>query len=138
MPSLQPVVLTDRQTTPVNFTLSPTGELQKIGGSTIGRVAVADVSGNLMSEKVLTIGSRRTAGRLRSTLRLAVPVVVTETINGVAVPRVVRTAYINLDASFALDSTEQERNDVVGMFASALQNTKVLVHDTLVKGQSIW
>lgn len=138
MPSLQPVVLTDRQTTPVNFTLSPTGELQKIGGSTIGRVAVADVSGNLMSEKVLTIGSRRTAGRLRSTLRLAVPVVVTETINGVAVPRVVRTAYINLDASFALDSTEQERNDVVGMFASALQSTKVLVHDTLVKGQSIW
>lgn len=138
MPSLQPVVLTDRQTMPANFTLSPTGELQKIGGSTIGRVAVADVSGNLMSEKVLTIGSRRTAGRLRSTLRLAVPVVVTETINGVAVPRVVRTAYINLDASFALDSTEQERNDVVGMFASALQSTKVLVHDTLVKGQSIW
>lgn len=138
MPALQSVVLTDRATTPVNYTLVPTGELHKDGNSTIGRVAVADAVGNLLSEKVLTVGSRRTAGRLRSTLRLAVPVVVSETINGVAVPRVVRVAYVNLDASFALDSTEQERNDVIGMFASALQASKVLVHDTLVKGQAVW
>lgn len=139
MPALQSIVLTDRATTPVNYTLVPTGDVpQKSGGSVIGRVAVADSTGNLLSEKVLTVGSRRTAGRLRSNVRLALPVVVTETINGVATPRVVRVAYVNMDVSFALDSTEQERNDAIGMFASALQTTKTLVHDTVVKGQSIW
>lgn len=139
MPALQPVVLTDRATTPVNYTLVPTGEApQKNGGHVTGRVAVADTSGNLLSEKVLLVGSRRTAGRLRSQVRLTIPVVVTETINGVATPRTVRTAYVNMDVSFALDSTEQERNDAIGMFASALQTSKTLVHDTVVKGQNIW
>lgn len=136
MPALQSIVLTDRATTPVNFTLNPTADPSKQKG--IGRVAVADASGNLLSEKVLTIGSRRTAGRLRSTLRLTLPQLVTETINGVSVPKVVRVAYVNADFSFALDSTEQERNDAVGMFASALGTTKVLVHDTVVKGQGVW
>lgn len=139
MPALQSVVLTDRTpVTPVNLTLSPVGDVRKVGGSTIGKVAVGDASGNLLSEKALTIGSRRTAGRFRATMRIAIPVVVTETLNGVAVPRVVRTNYLNLEGSFALDSTEQERTDIVGMLASALGTTKVLVHDTFVKGQAVW
>lgn len=139
MPALQSVVLTDRTpVTPVNFTFNPTGEIHKTGGSTIGRVAAADASGNLLAEKVLTVGSRRTAGRFRASLRLVIPVVVTETINGVAIPRVVRTSIHNFESSFALDSTEQERNDAIGMLASALGVTKVLIHDTFVKGQSVY
>lgn len=139
MPALQSVALTDRTpVTPVTYTLAPTGDIRKVGGSSIGRVAVADASGNLLSEKSLTIGSRRTAGRFRGTMRLAIPVVVNETINGVVAPRVVRTNYISVDASFALDSTEQERNDIIGMLASALAPTKVLVNDTFVKGQAVF
>lgn len=133
MPSLQSIQVTDRATTPVNFTLLPVS--QKDG---VAKVALADASGNVLSEKSLTLSTRRTAGRLRSSLRFAVPIIVNETINGVSVPRVARVGYVDCTFSFAIDSSEQERNDVVGMFASALQTSKVLVHDTVVKAQAVW
>lgn len=134
MPALQSIVLTDRAATPVNFTLLPTGGPK----GSVGRVAVADSSGNLLSEKALTVSGRRTAQRLRSSIKLAVPIIATATINGVSVPQVARVGYATVDFSFALDSTEQERNDLVGMIQSALLSTKVLVHDTVVKGQTVW
>lgn len=134
MPALQSIILTDRASTPVNHTLVPTGGPK----GSVGRVAVADSSGNLLSERALTVSGRRTAQRFRSSVKLAVPVIATATINGVAVPQVVRVGYGNAEFSFALDSTEQERNDLVGMFQSAFAVTKPLVHDTVVKGQTVW
>lgn len=134
MPALQSIVLTDRAATPVNYTLVPTGGPK----GSVGRVAVADATGNLLSERSLTISGRRTAQRLRSSLKLAVPIIANEVINGVSVPKVARVAYANIEFSFALDSSEQERNDVVGMLSSALQASKILVHDTVVKGQTVW
>lgn len=134
MPSLQSIQLTDRATTPVTHTLVPTGGPK----GSVGRVAVADSTGNLLSEKALVVSSRRTNQRLRSSVKLSVPVIATETINGVAVPKVARVGYAQAEFSFALDSSEQERNDVIGMFQSAFATTKVLVHDTVVKGQAVW
>lgn len=134
MPALQSVQLTDRAATPVTYTLVPTGGPK----GSVGRVAVADASGNLLSEKALTISGRRTAQRLRSSIKLAVPIIANEMINGVSVPKVVRVGYASVEFSFALNSTEQERNDIVGMFQSAFATTKVLIHDTVVKGQTVW
>lgn len=134
MPALQSIQLTDRASTPVTKTLVPTGGPK----GSIGRVAVADVTGNLLSETALTVSGRRTAQRLRSSVKLAVPVIANEIINGVSVPKVARVAYATVDFSFALDSSEQERNDLVGMLQSAFATTKVLVHDTVVKGQTVW
>lgn len=134
MPALQSIVLTDRAATPVNHTLVPTGGPK----GSVGRVAVADATGNLLSERSLTISGRRTAQRLRSSIKLAYPVIANEVINGVSVPKVARVAYATVEFSFALDSSEQERNDTVGMLTSALAPTKVLVHDTVVKGQTVW
>lgn len=134
MPALQSIQLTDRASTPVTKTLIPTGGPK----GSVGRVAVADATGNLLSETALTVSGRRTPQRLRSSIKLTVPVIANEVINGVNVPKVARGSFITAEFSFALDSTEQERNDAVGMFASSLLPTKTLVHDTVVKGQTVW
>lgn len=133
MPNLQSLVLTDRQATPINHTLLPISE--KDGLAT---VALADASGAVMTEKRFTIQSKRSPGRVRVTTRLSVPVVVTETINGVSQPSILRTSLVDCAFVFADSSTQAERNDVVGMFASALATTKPLVNDTIVKGEAVW
>lgn len=133
MPQVQSLVLTDRQSTPVNYTLLPVGE--KDGFAT---VAVADASGAMITERRFSIGLRRTTDRIRSTVKFKVPVVATEVINGVSSPKVIREAFVDATFTFASTSTEAERNDVVGMFASALATTKPLVHETLVKGSAIF
>jgi hypothetical protein len=66
------------------------------------------------------------------------PVVVTETINGVASPVVVRTAFVTLQAVFDEKSTEQERTDAIGLMSSALATGKVLVNDALVKLEGVY
>lgn len=134
MPSLQPLVLTDRQGTPVNRTLLPIGS----AGPGIGVVALADASGATVTERRFSIGLRRTGDRVKTTIKYRVPVVVTETINGVATPKVVREAHVELTFNFHNTHTEVERNDVVGEISSALVTSKVLVNDTVVKGQSVY
>lgn len=133
MPAIQSLVLTDRQTTPVNFTLLPISE--KDGFAT---VAVTDASGSIITEKRFQIGNRRTGDRIRTTIKLKIPTVATETINGVASPIVIREAFVDTTFTFSTSHTEAERNDVVGMYHSAFMTTKALVHDTLVKGQGVY
>lgn len=133
MPALQSLVITDRTATPVNFTLLP---VKEDGG--VGTVAVSDSTGTMISEKRFSISSRRSNGRIKSTLKFRNPTVVIEIINGVTVPKVSREAFVDCTFTFSESSTETERNDVVGMFASALLSSKALIHDTVVKGQSVW
>lgn len=134
MPSLQSLVLTDRQATPVNRTLLPIGS----AGPGIGVVALADASGATITERRFSIGLRRSGDRVRTTMKYRCPVVVTEVINGVSTPKVVREAYVDLTFNFHNTHTEAERNDVVGEITSALAASKVLVNDTVVKGQSVY
>lgn len=134
MPSLQNIVLTDRATTPVNHTYTPADRDQ------LGKVGILEeYTGVPGGAPRLTISMKDSStGKKKGRLTLTVPVVQTETINGVARPVVVRTSYANLEFTFDALSTEQERNDMVGMLASALGTTKVLVHDAFVKGQGIY
>lgn len=133
MPALTTLVVTDRQATPVNYTLSPDGE--KDG---VYFVAVADASGVAISKKRLGISRRETADRIKVTEKWRFPTIVTETINGVSSPTVARVAYIDVTFTFEKTHTEQERKDVVGMFYSAHAVGKVLTEDVLVKDQNIW
>lgn len=134
MPALQPLVVTDRATpTPVNHTLNPMGI--KEGDGTVG---AADPSGTALSEKRLTIGRRVSGNRIRVTEKWRFPVIVNETVNGVAVPTVARTAYVDVTFNFERSHTEQERKDVVGMLYSAHAVGKVLTEDTIVKNQDVW
>lgn len=133
MPQLQNIVLTDRENTPVNHTFTP-GEIAQPNNVGI----VVESTGVPIGEPKLTISMRKVGDKLRGRLTLSVPVVQTSTVNGVSHPVVVRTAAAELAVSYSLTSTEQERANLVGMLASALDKTKPLVNDALVKGQGIY
>lgn len=132
MPQLQNLVLTDRADTPVNHTFVPRGITGNIG-------EVVESSGVPIGDSRLTISLNKTSGaRYKAVLKLEVPVVQTATINGIDTPSVVRKAYAECTFSFDSTSTEQERDDLVGMLASALAADKPLINDTIVKLQGIF
>lgn len=133
MPALQSLVLTDRAATPVNHTLVPSGRPTATGVAT-----VAKGDGTLIGEMKYSIGSRRTAGKNKTRTLFVVPTVVTETINGVSVPKVVRVAYVDATYTFEGTHTPQERKNVIGMYQSSLDPSKALVNSVLVDQEGVW
>lgn len=132
MPQLQNLVLTDRAATPVAHTFAPRDIQSGVG-------AVVESSGVPVGDSRYTISLRQTASKKYvGTVKLSVPVVQNQTVNGVTSPTVVRTAYAEATFTFDATSTEQERKDLVGMFASGFDASKVLVNDTLVKLQGVY
>lgn len=126
------LVINDRATTPVAHTFSPDGD---------------DANGvHLFSEKVgvpagyprYTAGLRRGNGKFRATLKLAVPITQTQTINGVSAPVIVRTGYADCTFTFDELSSEQERADIVGMFANSLAASQTQLNDMIVKLSDIY
>lgn len=133
MAQLQNLILTDRTpVTPVNNTFIP----RDIDAKGVG--TVVNNSGVPIGEKRATVSMKKTGTRYVGEVRLTLPVVVTETINGVARPVVVRTAYMVLTATFDEKSTKQERSDAVGMMASALETGKVLVNNSLIELEGVY
>jgi hypothetical protein len=132
MPQLQNVILTDRTpVTPVNLTFVPR-DIKDGVGETVNN------AGTPIGEKRFTVSMKRNGSRFKGEIRLTLPVVVTEVINGVSTPKVVRTGYVNLSTSFDETSSEQERTDAIGMMSSALATSKVLVNDALIKNEGVY
>lgn len=131
MPQLQSLVLNDRETTPVAHTFVPRAIKGDVG-------MVVNTTGVPVGEKRFTISLIRNQTRIKSRVTLVVPVVVNEVINGVSTPKVVRENIVDATFSFSVFSTEQERKNLVGMFADSLAPSKVLVNDTLVKTEGIY
>lgn len=131
MPQLQKLVLTDRMATPVAHTFTPVDIQQNVG-------TVSERTGSPVADPVFSISNRRSGDNYRVTIKMSVPVVQTETVNGVDRPVVVRSSYVQATFTFSKDSTEEERNNVVGMFADSLGKDKVLVNDTLVNLEGVY
>lgn len=132
MPQLQTLVLKDRTTpTAVDHTFTPRDIKSGVG-------AVVETSGVPVGDSRFTISLRQVNNRYRAQIQIAVPVVQNETINGIVTPKAVRTAYADLTFTFDATSTEQERNNIVGMLADSLGAGKILVNDTVVKLQGVY
>lgn len=132
MPQLQNLVLTDRTpVTPVDHTFTPRDIVAGVG-------SVVETTGVPVGEARVTVSQKKTGTKHSGEVRLAIPVVQTEDVNGIERPVVVRVAYVTLKTSFDQDSTEQERTNAIGMMASALGTSKTLVHDSLVKLQGVY
>lgn len=130
MPVLVNTVLQDRAAVPANHTFVP---VQLDGG--VGALENKGVT--FLGNERLTMAFRRTpGGRLKSTERLAIPIVVNETINGVTVPKLQRVGYAKVEFDFDVSSTEQERKDVVGMTMSSLDVAK-LFSELTTKAEAI-
>lgn len=126
MAQIQNLVLTDRETTPVAHTFTPRDVTGNVG-------TVQESTGVKVGDKTYSISVRKTpSGIYKVVVKFVVPVVVTETINGVSVPKVARTSYVTTECSFDKESTVQERKNVIGMFADSLGASQVIVNDALV------
>jgi len=126
------LVLTDRAATPVAHTYTPDGT--DANGVAVFSENTAVPAGNPR----YSASQRKSNGKYRTTLRLAVPVVATQTINGVSTPTVLRTSYVDCEFVFDALSTDQERKDVVGMFYSSLPASQTMLNDLLVNLSAIY
>lgn len=134
MPSIQPITLANRDTPAEDFTLTPVGKPTE--GS--GQVATYD-DGVLDGQITLDVGTKRPkGGAVRSELKLKIPVVQTETINGISAPKVVREITVLATMISSHQATNDERNNALGMLRDALNASKTLVNDAFVKAEYVW
>ena len=132
MPQLQPLVLTDRQSTPVNHTFNP----EEISG---GVASLVESSGVPIGDNRVTMSLRKTeGGNIKANLRFTFPVTATETVNGVDSPKILRVNRAEISFTFSNTSTESERNDIVGMVQDALSESKALTDGLIVDLQGIY
>lgn len=132
MPQIQNLVLTDRAGTPVNHTFVPRDVRDGVG-------TVIESTGVPIGNSRYSVSLRKTpTGKYKAVLQLAVPIVQTETINGVSTPKVVRSGFASAEFTFDEASTLQERKDVVGMFMSSLDSAKALVDSVVTKLEGVY
>lgn len=132
MPSLQNVTINDRATpTPVAHVFTPRDVNAGVG-------LVVSNTGVPLAEERLTVSNRKSGSKFKGKATLVIPTVSTAVINGISVPTIVRTAYINVETSFDESSTLQERTNAVGMMANALGVSVTLVHKALVELEGVY
>lgn len=132
MPTLANVVLTDRAGTPVNHTFTPLGrEGDGARYSKVGASPVGDYNFSVLPRKTPT-------GRKKVDIALSLPVLTTETINGVSNYIVIRTSRVKISFDLDAAATDQEKKDLVGMIQSALAVGITQVNDVVIKGEMIW
>lgn len=133
MPQLQATVLQDRRTTPVSHTFTPRDITGGVG--TVIESSGIPIGNNRLS---VALSQVQTSGRYKATVKLAMPVVQTQVVNGVSTPVVVRTAYADLTFTYESSSSTQERDDIVALVRAALDPTKVLINDVVVGLQGVY
>jgi len=130
MPALTSFSVNDRESTPAAHLFTPRG---KKGESHIFMTSAGVPIGN---EKV-TVSTRDNGARIRSRVSIAIPVVQTETINGIANPKVVRTAYAVTEYVFDKHSSEQERKNLITML-NGITAADALVDQVLVDAEDLY
>jgi len=131
MPAITAITVQDGATTPVSHAFVPVDV--KDG---VGELAERRPSGSLVGENKLSATSRRVPAskRDKAEIRYAVPKVVTETVNGVAVDKVIDTSYIRIIADWAPSHTPDERTAIKGLARNALASTGQDFLDKVFRG----
>lgn len=126
------LVIADRAGTPVNHTYTPDGD-DKNGVALWSEKGAVPAGNAKYSASV-----RLSGGKYRATLKLAIPIVQTQTINGVSAPVVVRTSYVEVSTTFDSLSSSQERADAVGLMANSMAAAQTQINDILVNLTPVW
>lgn len=131
MPSIAAITINDGATTPVSHVFAPIDVRDGVG-----ELAERRASGSMIGENKLGLSTRRVSAskRDKSELRFAVPKVVTETINGVAVDKVVGTSYIRILADWDPNHTPDERTAHKGLIRNALAASGQDLLDKVFRG----
>lgn len=136
MPQLAPVILKDRQATPVSHTFTPIN---------IDQRGVARLSQRLngvpAGEKVLTLGNNKAQKSpfYRGLVKLEVPTLRTIT-SGPDVGKVVveEGMIVEITTRVPESWTEAQVNDVIGMAADALAGSQALISAVIVKRENAY
>lgn len=131
MPSAGSFTVNDRAATPVAHTFVP----RVIGSGVALFVESASVP---FGERKFTISSRQSSGKYRVRIKGEFPVLVTETVNGVNKPSVIRTAYADTTLTFDQLSSLQERKDAVGMHFNAFATSQTMLDAVITGLESLW
>lgn len=128
MPNLAPLVLKDQATTPADHTFTP-----RSFSASNNEAVLAESTGVPVGDSTVTITGPLVTpkGRYRVDIVVKVPVVQTETINGVSNPKVVKAAYANLSFNFDANSTTQERKDIIAFVRNALATDQAMMQGVI-------
>lgn len=133
MPAFGNIASDDRESTPVTHTFTPWRMSED------NTVAFFKEAGATPWENnVLSLGIRATSANQNSKVRMKIemPVVATEVINGVNYPKLLRTAIADVTFTFAKSSTTQERDNIVGILVNTLAGS-ALANDVIVDLNSV-
>lgn len=130
MAAFQNVTLTDRASTPVNHVFVPNGYETKDVAAFIESASGGVPEGSSR----LTASVRKTtpAGNYKVALKLDVPVLVTEIVNGVSINKIDSVDRAEVIFTFSGKSTTARRSNIAGMVESALKGTQPLLNDLVV------
>lgn len=132
MPAVSAITVNDRAATPLAHTFTPDKE---DNGVWIFREA----TGVVKADPTITVKSpKRQNGKLRTNLWFRVPVVQTETLNGIASPKQVRVSYVTLEITFDENSSLQERKDVVGFVYNSLATSQTMLNAVLTQAEGLY
>lgn len=99
----------------------------------------AESVGVPIGDRTITASSTTTTnGRMKSTLKIACPVLQDNIVGGVSRPIVVRTAYADVTFNFPADSTHDERDDILYYLRAMLAPDNTQIRPTLVDGEGIY
>lgn len=131
MSQLTSITVNDGEDTPVSHTFAA----DYVDKNNVGRLREAGTYGD--GDNLLSI-SNREGDIWRGRLVLTMPVIVEETINGVTVPKVARTAVGDLQLRFHKNSTQQERENMLVLISNMLAGGVSMVDDTFISRTGIY
>lgn len=126
------ITVNDREATPVARTFVPQGD------SSNGAAVFCETNSVKIGERRLLISSWETPSFYKVRVRMESPILVTEVVNGVSMPKVARVSYTDTTHSFAKDSTLQERKNHVGIVTNAQLAAQTMVDATVTGLEKIW
>lgn len=132
MPALTPITLAG--TGPNTYTYNPSHE-EKDGVHVFKN---KDANGVPVGDSSLTLSLRQTPSGYKARMKLSVPVVVTETINGVDNPVVARTNWASVEFFFSDKSTAAERVELVKQIADAFDADQAFINGVVEQLEGIY
>jgi len=131
MPAFSNITVDNRETVPDSVVFEPRK-------NELGVALFTNSSGVPVGEKTISISTRRNGPKQKVRFVMKDPVVANEVINGITLPKVVRTAYADLTFSFDTTSSTQERKNLVGMLENMLAEAQALVTSVVVDLEDVY
>lgn len=124
MPQTTSLAANDGKATPILHTFVPNGAKD-------GVTRFKESDGTPIGDNTVTVSLRQVGSKYKIRIVVGMPVVVDETINGVVVPKVARTAYADLTLTFDDTSSVQERDDVAAILANLIGGNEATMNSVI-------